>query len=312
MSGFATEIEVLEDGTLAGPLRYPRQMLQEQAAGNAAGDTIHDDATAQKLGFKGGTIEGPTHFTQFEPLAEQLWDEEWRRTGCISAHYRSPVFEGEGVRALLSPAGDGARHGTIRMEKEDGTEVLLGSISVGSDAPPSALAQRLAGLDALDRPVLMHDVEVGMTTRPVTVTMAPDTHMGALYPFTLRQKLEAITEKSARFATDIPMEMISVLANSISLQATFPVKRPSIGLFADQEIQLLRGPLEIGRAYDITREVVALTGSRKTESMWIEFTIRPAGESEPAARILLNMATLKGSYAAYDEEAARLYTEEAG
>lgn len=31
--------------------------------------SIHDDATAQQLGFKGGTIEGPTNFSPFAPLS---------------------------------------------------------------------------------------------------------------------------------------------------------------------------------------------------------------------------------------------------
>ena len=54
------------DGVLMGPWRSPRQMLGDQTYDDHA--SIHDDATAQKLGFQGGTIEGPTHFSQFSPL----------------------------------------------------------------------------------------------------------------------------------------------------------------------------------------------------------------------------------------------------
>ena len=56
---FMTALEEI-DGVIAGPMRYPRQMLAVQEYGGHA--SIHDDATAQKLGFQGGTIEGPTHF----------------------------------------------------------------------------------------------------------------------------------------------------------------------------------------------------------------------------------------------------------
>lgn len=36
-----------------------------------------------------------------------------------------------------------------------------------------------------------------MTADPVTVTMGFDTHNGALFPFTLSDKLECITEPSS-------------------------------------------------------------------------------------------------------------------
>ena len=58
----AFNIEIAEgNGLLSGPWRQPKQMLNAQTYDSHA--SIHDDATAQKLGFQGGTIEGPTHFS---------------------------------------------------------------------------------------------------------------------------------------------------------------------------------------------------------------------------------------------------------
>src|SRR5690242_13405415 len=89
-AAFTTELS--ESGNLlVRPWRRPRQMLHAQTYDSHA--SIHDDATAQKLGFQGGTIEGPTHFSQFAPLGERIWGREWFETGCLSAHYRNPVFE---------------------------------------------------------------------------------------------------------------------------------------------------------------------------------------------------------------------------
>ena len=51
---------------LSGPPRRPRQMLHDQEYGGHA--SIHDDSMAEKLGFKAGPIEGPTHFSLFPPL----------------------------------------------------------------------------------------------------------------------------------------------------------------------------------------------------------------------------------------------------
>ena len=39
-----------------------------------------------------------------------------------------------------------------------------------------------------------------------------------------------------------------------------PIKGPAVGLFADQEIRLIRGPLFVGEDYETEREVIALSG----------------------------------------------------
>ena len=87
--------------TLTGPLRAPAQMLAEQ---EYAGHTsVHDDETAAKLGLAGAPIEGPTHFSQIDPLAVEQWGQQWFETGCVSAHFLNMVVEGDEVRAVLEP-----------------------------------------------------------------------------------------------------------------------------------------------------------------------------------------------------------------
>jgi hypothetical protein len=300
---------------LVGPWRTPQQMLAAQQYDEHT--SIHDDSTAQKFGFKGGTIEGPTHFSQFAPLCEQLWGRAWFETGCISAHYRNPSFAGEEVQVTITKPAHGQNQASIRMAKRDGTEVLRGSASVGTHSSASALHQRLAELKPLRDPVVLRDVKVGMTTKRQPVRMDPDQNMGALYPFSLRQKLKVITEFSALYdagSTEnpwaravIPMEMLSVLFQYRSHEDRLPIRGPAIGLFADQEIRLLRGPLFAGESYEIEREVVAISGSRRTESVWLRTKVFAADDSAPIATMLLNSAIIKDSYAPYLKEHAELY-----
>jgi hypothetical protein len=301
---FATPI-LREAGKLIGPWRKPRQMLAQQTYDGHA--SIHDDATAQSLGFRGGTVEGPTHFSQVDPLAHALWGERWFAEGCLSAHYRNAAYEGEEVRAVLEP--DGPSFARLRMEKRDGTEVLCGTVSCGPDAPPSELDLRVAGLTPPDELVILRDVRVGMRTGRIPVSMAPDQHMGDLYPFTLRQKLAKITEPSPRYDEIIPFEMVSVLLNHVSREHGFPARGPAVALFADQEIRMLAGPLRVGQAYEIEREVVALSASRRTESTWIRTCVFEPGGAAPIATMLLNSATLKDSYANYESDRALLGDE---
>lgn len=297
---------------LVGPLRSPRQMLAAQEYDAHA--SIHDDATAQKLGFKGGTIEGPTHFSQFVPLCVAAWGVRWLEHGCLSAHYRNPCFEGERVRAFVAKPAPNASHTGIWMQREDGTEILRGTASIGPAHPPTALDRRLTELRPPDQRVILRDVQVGMRSPRLTVRMDADQHMGALYPFSLADKLKVITEPSPWYSAPgaetspwkrpiIPFEMISVLLNHATWSVQFPIKGPVIGLFADQEIRLLQGPLFVGEPYDIEREVVALSGSKRTESMWVRTRVYRPGGNEPIATMLLNSAYLKESYANYAAEA---------
>jgi hypothetical protein len=252
---------------LIGPWRQPHQMLHAQVYDKHA--SIHDDATAQKLGFKGGTIEGPTHFSQFAP--------------------------------------------------RDGTEVLRGTASVGASGIATALEQRLTELKPLTDPVILRDIKLGMTTRRQTVRMAFDQNMGELYPFSLRQKLAVITENSPYYASGdnpwgrpiIPMEMLSVLFQYRSKDDPLPSKGPAVGLFADQEIRLVNGPLFVDQDYALEREVVATSGSRRTESLWQRTRVFDVTTGSPVATMLLNLATIKDSYATYSEEYDRLYSDTA-
>jgi hypothetical protein len=312
MKAFDTIITETTD-SLTGPWRRPHQMLHAQVYDSHA--SIHDDATAQKLGFQGGTIEGPTHFSQFAPLCERAWGTAWFETGSISAHYRNPAFEGEEVQAMLARPAPGQKQCAIQMVKRDGTEVLRGTASVGTEGLVTALDQRLTELKPLADPVILRDVQVGMKTRRQTARMDFDRSMGDLYPFSLAEKLKVITEPSPWYRNGsvspwgrpiIPMEMLSVLFQYRSKDDRLPIRGPAVGLFADQEIRLSRGPLFAGEDYQTEREVVALSGSRRTESLWVRTTVF-ASDGLAVATMLLNLASIKDSYASYRQEHARLY-----
>ena len=311
MGSFDTPLEEV-DGILRGPLRRPRQMLADQTYGGHL--SIHDDAMAEELGFSGGPIEGPTHFSQFVPLLEHLFGVEWHETGCISAHYQNMCVEGDEVQAFAEVPADGATRTRVWAEKADGTPVLEASASVGTGNGPTLLDERMAKLRAPERLVILEDLSVGMRGQvDERITMGFDDHMGDLYPFTLRDKLSVITERSTYSTPEdgdgspwgapiIPLEMISVLAETTNRQAGFPVKGPAVGLFADQEIAMVDGPLFVGHEYVLRRKVVAISESRRTESYWVRTSIHDAAGDDLKAQMLLNHATLKDSYAGYPSD----------
>jgi hypothetical protein len=280
-------------------------MLAEQEYGGHV--SIHDDAMAEKLGFRAGPIEGPTHFSLFPPLLGYIWGQAWFERGCLSAHYQSMMVEGEEVRAFAEIPDDVSHRTRVWAEKADGTPVLEASASLGPG--PTLLEERLAALRPPERLVILEDLKVGMKgAEDERVRMDFDQHMGALYPFSLAQKLAVITEPSTWYGEGvaspwgrpiIPLEMVSVLAEYSGHKAQFPVKGPAVGLFADQEIRMIDGPLFVGEDYLIRREIAALSESRRTESYWVRTRIFDAAGQRLLAEMLLNHATLKDSYAGY-------------
>jgi hypothetical protein len=297
--------------SLAGPLRKPAQMLADQEYGGHT--SIHDDAMAEKLGFRAGPIEGPTHFSQFQPLLAKIWGRRWYEAGCISSHFLNMVVEGEEVRAFAEIPAEGATRTRVWAEKADGTPVLEASASVGPQTEPSLLEARMAALRPPGKLLILEDLKVGMTgAKDERVRMEADQNMGALYPFSLNQKLAKITETSPWYVDGsaspwgraiIPFEMLSVLFEYSSREAAFPVKGPAVGLFADQEIKLIDGPLFVGEEYVLRREIVALAESKRTESYWVRTRVFDAKGEKQVAQMLLNHASMKNSYAGYADAA---------
>lgn len=297
--------------SLCGPLRQPRQMLADQEYGGHA--SIHDDATAGMLGLRAGPIEGPTHFSQFAPLLAQIWGNAWFERGCLSVHFRNMVVEGERVRAFAELPPPEAMRTRAWAEKADGTPVLEAGASVGPDHGETLLERRLAGLRPPQKLVILSDLHVGMAgAEDEPVRMDPDQNMGKLYPFSLNEKLAKITENSPWYSDRaaspwgravIPLEMVSVLAQYTSDRAKFPVKQPSVGLFADLEIRMTEGPLFVGEDYLLRREIVALSEGRRTESYWVRTRVFDRDGQRLKAEVLLNHAVMKSSFRGY--EAAR-------
>lgn len=301
---------------LCGPLRQPRQMLAEQTYGGHK--SIHDDATAAGLGLRAGPIEGPTHFSQFDPLLAGLFGRRWFESGCISAHYQNMVVEGEEVRAFVQAPAEGEPVARIWAEKRDGTPVLTGTVSVGAvPAGAHEIEQRIARLRPPAGLVINRDLRVGQRgAAPETVTMDFDQHLGQYYPFTLADKLKVITEPSPWYTPEggagspwgraiIPIEMISVLLGSSDAHG-LKGRGPAIGLFAGQQIRLVNGPLFVGQPYRLEREIVALSASARTESAWIRTQVFDPATGTLVAEMILNHATLKASYAGYEAEARAL------
>ena len=151
-----------------------------------------------------------------------------------------------------------------------GADVILGV----NAAAETDLDNRMAVLRTSSQLVILSDLKVGQkgAGNPESVRMDMDQHMGHMYPFSNKQKLEKITETHAFYEGEtpwggpvIPLEMISVLTNYTSSLSGFRSRGPAIGLFASQEVKMIDGPMMIGKDYLLEREIIALIYSRRKE-----------------------------------------------
>lgn len=258
--------------------RHPINVSAHQKGG------IHDDDTAQKLGFAGGTIAGSLHMEQFPPQLTSHFGDVWWQRGNLSLYFTSATIEGEPVRSLLRPTKNGQAN--VWMEKEDGTVVLEGSAALGEDRE-SALRQRLTRVRPATDLRMLADVMVGDVCAPLT-TRASDADID--------ERLAVITEPLPLYTVDSPMlasygGRVLPFAPLVHLfravePSIVPIKGAYVGLFGAIEIQYLNGPIVSETDYRVSGQVLALSESPKTEIVWFESTLFDSTTNEPLARMI--------------------------
>ncbi len=289
---------------MTGPARQPAQLLDEQSYDGHA--SVHDSEAAASMGLAGAPIEGPTHFSQFEPFGVALWGRRWFEQGCISVHFQTMVIEGESVQATVD-VGPTESPVVMRATKADGTPVLVGSLSCGPDHRVTELDRRLAAFGDPGQLHIVDRITVGMRrdeAQPTNVNF--DDRNGDLYPFSLRRKLDTITEHHPWFESNgdspwgrpvLPFEMLSVLTQKQG--PTWPARGPSLGLFLDLEVRMLAGPVFVAKDYIIKREVGGLSQSRKVESYWTRSLVIDPDSGAEVCSVVLHQGVFKHSYASY-------------
>lgn len=265
----------VEAGARTGPLRVPRNTYQGSQS------SIHNDATASKLGFKGGTVAGSIHMDQFVPLLLDLYGEAWLEAGTLSLMFKQATVDGEPVRASLAP--DGAR-AALTMHNEAGDLICEGTASLGPD-PRSELALRMAAQTAPDELRILAALKPGDEVRDIPLEATREA---------LETRLSTITEPLAIYETGaLPPSMVVHLAHG-ARQAVVASAGKSVGLFGALETEVLKGPLKAGVPYVGRTKIHALADSPRTEAVWYDVFI--AGEDgEDLARVRFFLRFMKGS-----------------
>ena len=290
-----TEIE-LRDHVFVGPLRR-----SENNARNVKG-SIHDDATATKLGFRGGTVAGSIHLELFPPILLKAFGQRWFERGTISMYFLNATTDREAVRAFVKEPPHDATDAQVDIwiEREDGMRVAEGTASVGNPEQPSALMRR--PLDRFDPGELriLGGLKVGDRFDECDAFLKKEAMADRMKVIT--EQMEWYTKPSpwgGSIAT--PATMVQMLYSQSIATLREKLGR-AVGLFGAIELRNINGPVMVERPYRVGGSIVALGQSPKTEYMWFE-TALSEKDGKRVAEMRMLLRFMKASSPKYQEAA---------
>lgn len=268
-------------------------------AANHEGGGIHDDETATKLGFRGGTVAGSIHLDLFPPLLLEAFGKEWFETGSLSIGFKNATVSREPVRALLDP-GDGQCRAWI--ERDDGMLVGEGTASVGAQSAPSALRAIDHGAHVATAPRILAGVAAGDEIPTATHHVGAKRQLGLLESGLVTESLDWYSSDSPWGGPVVcPQQSVHVLYSAAVAHLGPIVAKTGggVGLFGAIELEHVNGPLQLDRDYDFGGRILAVGESPKTEYTWFEVTASDAGT--PITRMLMQLRWMKASSPLYAE-----------
>jgi hypothetical protein len=279
---------VLKEDRLCGPWRRPRNLH------NLRPGSIHDDATAQALGFRGGTVAGNIHFEMLVPLLLEAFGPRWFEKGTLSIDFKYATVDLEDVRGVLDAPPEGASDVQVNVliERPEGIVVGAGTASVGSCAEPTCLTQKdLARYSAGD-----YDILAGVLpgeSFPIEEVSVPAQAMA--------ERMQVITEPLPWYVGDSPWGG-PIASPTLAVQAMSAAYAPflqersvqAVGLFGAIEVRHINGPIFLDKPYLTSGRVLTRGQSPKTEYIWYESYLEE-GDGRRVSEMLMQLRFMKGS-----------------
>lgn len=279
---------VLKDGVLETPLRQPKNEAQQME------NSIHNDAVAKPLGFRGGTVAGSIHFEQFAPLMLKVFGTEWFETGNLSLYFRNATTDSESVRAFSKEVSGEKKDAQVEtwMKKDDGLLVTDGSASIGHPKEPSAIAKRMAKVPPAKELRILEGLKPGKKTERSKVKITLDE---------CKQRLPVMTEVLDWYTGDSPWGG-PVASPTMAIGALYhggalwpKSAAGTVGLFGGIELGMIKGPVFLDHEYEHQAEVLHVSESPKTEYFWFESKIYEPGTDDAVVFMIMQLRFMKAS-----------------
>ncbi|MEM7080418.1 MAG: hypothetical protein AAF513_17505 [Pseudomonadota bacterium] len=281
---------------MSEPIKGPLWAAVNWSADAGAG-SIHDDSTAEELGFRGGTVAGDVHMNQFPPVLLEVFGERWFESGNLSLSFKNATVDREQVQVFAEPLAPGANQTKVWMERADGMLVSKGTAAVGDHSASELRRKDLRPCDPSELRIL-HRLHPGMSLGEYDIVTDPTKQFDRFDQGVISDPLDWYRDASP-WGEPIaaPCTIVQYLWG-YPIQTLTPYIQGSVGLFGAIEVGYTHGPLLMNRKYHLTSEVICVGQSPQTEYVWYE-TLAYDEAERLVATMRMQGRSMKASAAAY-------------
>jgi hypothetical protein len=263
--------------------------------------SIHENASAQRLGFRGGLVAGSIHSELFPPLLLKAFGQRWFERGNLSLYFLEPTLDREEVRAIVSvpPAGVSDVQVQVWAERPNGNRICEGTAAAGEPREPSALLARDLSRFPPGELRILADASVGDQFPTVEVRVSQEEMNG---------RLELTTDPLPWYrgpslwggAVATTANLVSAMMQPCDAYLLGHKTTQAVGLFGAIELRNVNGPVLVGEPYRAAGHLIGLGQSAKTEYLWFEaYMDDQAGRRTAEMRMMLRF--MKASSPAYEQ-----------
>jgi hypothetical protein len=250
---------LIEKGLIYGPWRHG-----VNAARGMIG-SIHEDATAQKIGMRGGTVAGTVHLDLFAPLVIKAFGKRWFEQGTLSMFYTFATVDKEEVRAIVQVPPQDQKDVQVKghVEMRDGRTVMEGTVAAGNPKELPHL-QTVEMKNARPEELrILAGIQVGDEIGPREVTATRES---------LSRRLENVEESIDWYHGESPWgPPIVPLSSLFGLIHIYPNQSfKAVPFFGATELHIYKGPVKIGVPYRAVNKIICIGAGGRTEFFWVD------------------------------------------
>ena len=237
---------------------------------NTAADrkgSIHDDAEAQKLGFRGGFVPGSVVGSAALPAVYHVFGERWFEGGWYSFTFVSPVYIDDEVHEVATRSGEDL---AIQVVDRSGRLCCNGRAGPGANIPWNPADDGTHGAEGV-----LPGIEIGHAFK--TIEFSPELEVCLGTVDSAGDPTPWFRESSPWGGPIVPPEYLQVKALHMMREPDQPRLAPVTGVHGPgmwaQHDLAIEAPLFIGNAYTMTERVVDKGRSGRTIYLTYEFEV---------------------------------------
>lgn len=234
------------------------------AARNMTG-SIHDNAMAQKIGMRGGTVAGTVHLDLFAPLVQKAFGKSWFEQGSVSMFYTFATLDREEIRLVMDVPPKAQKNVILKahVEMRDGKVVMEGTVGAGSAKEPT----RLQNVEMKNAPReelrILAGIHVGDEIGPKEVIATSEA---------VKTRFENLEESIDWYRDASPWgPPIVPLSSLFGLIHIYPNQSfKGVPFFGATELRLYSGPAKVGVQYRAVNKIKSIGTGGRTEFFWVD------------------------------------------